>query len=46
MNGAAAASSTANAAVAERTAATAQEVVIVGASDAKDASVQIGWARR
>ena len=33
-------------AVAERTAATAQDVEIVGASDANDASVQIGWARR
>jgi hypothetical protein len=46
VNGAAAASSGDMPAVAERTAATAQVVLIVGASDANDASVQIGCARR
>ncbi len=46
VNGAAAASSADMPTVADRTAATAQEAETVGASDANDASVQIGWARR
>ena len=46
VNGAAAPSSADVPAVADRTAATAQDVGIVGAREANDASVQIGWALR
>ena len=46
VNGAAADSSAEVPAVAERTAATTQDAETVGARDANDASVQIGWALR
>jgi hypothetical protein len=45
-NGATTDSSWANAVVSERTAARMQELVMVGASEANEASVQIGCARR
>jgi hypothetical protein len=46
VNGAAADSSGDMPTVAERTAATAHVVAMVGASEANEASVQIGCARR
>ena len=46
VNGAAAPSSAAVPGVAERTAASTHDDAIVGASEANDASVQIGWALR